>query len=74
MLKQTQAPKNKLSHTLRSWLPILSSSVEELKETLEPFLADNPFASVRQRNLSELPSAAPSKKEKIFSKKYQKTA
>ncbi|WP_314979466.1 hypothetical protein, partial [Campylobacter rectus] len=29
MLKQTQAPKNKLSHTLRSWLPILSSSVEE---------------------------------------------
>ena len=74
MLKQTQAPKNKLSHTLRSWLPILSSSVEELKETLEPFLADNPFASVQQRNLSELPSAAPSKKEKNFFKEISKNS
>ncbi|MGP1484781.1 MAG: RNA polymerase factor sigma-54 [Campylobacter sp.] len=52
MLKQkhAQAPKNKLSHTLRSWLPILSSSIEELKDTLEPFLKDNPFASVEQKN------------------------
>ena len=74
MLKQTQAPKNKLSHTLRSWLPILSSSVEELKETLEPFLVDNPFASVQQRNLSELPSAAPSKKEKNFFKEISKNS
>ena len=74
MLKQTQAPKNKLSHTLRSWLPILSSSVEELKETLEPFLADNPFASVQQRNLSELPSAAPSKKDKNFFKEISKNS
>ena len=74
MLKQTQAPKNKLSHTLRSWLPILSSSVEELKETREPCLADNPFSSVQQRNLSELPSAAPSKKEKNFFKEISKNS
>ena len=59
---------------MRSWLPILSSSVEELKETLEPFLADNPFASVQQRNLSELPSAVPSKKNKNFFKEISKNS
>jgi RNA polymerase sigma-54 factor len=55
MLKQvaTLAPKNKLSHTLRSWLPILSSSVEELKDTLEPFLADNPFATIEEKSLNK---------------------
>lgn len=52
MLKQTAsiAPKGKLSHTLRSWLPILSSSIEELKETLEPFVAQNPFVTIEHRN------------------------
>ncbi|WP_169940763.1 RNA polymerase factor sigma-54 [Campylobacter sp. RM15925] len=52
MLKQTAsiAPKGKLSHTLRSWLPILSSSIEELKETLEPFVAQNPFVTIEHKN------------------------
>ncbi|MGB2553563.1 RNA polymerase factor sigma-54 [Campylobacter sp. MOP51] len=52
MLKQTAsiAPKGKLSHTLRSWLPILSSSIEELKETLEPFVAQNPFVTIEYKN------------------------
>ncbi|MDO5046181.1 RNA polymerase factor sigma-54 [Campylobacter sp.] len=52
MLKQTAslAPKGKLSQTLRSWLPILSSSIEELKETLEPFVANNPFVTIEHKN------------------------
>lgn len=50
MLRQTQAlsPKNKLNQTLRSWLPILQSSLDELKETLEPFIQNNPFVSIEQ--------------------------
>lgn len=52
MLRQTEslALKGKLSATLRSWLPILSSSIEELKETLEPFVADNPFVTIEHRS------------------------
>lgn len=52
MLRQTEslALKGKLSATLRSWLPILSSSIEELKETLEPFVADNPFVTIEHKN------------------------
>ncbi|MCR4942291.1 MAG: RNA polymerase factor sigma-54, partial [Campylobacter sp.] len=51
MLRQTQklAPKIKLNQTLRSWLPILQSSIDELKETLEPMLTQNPFVSVEQK-------------------------
>ncbi|MBE3605531.1 RNA polymerase factor sigma-54 [Campylobacter sp. RM13119] len=52
MLRQTQAlsPKLKLNQTLRSWLPILQSSLDELKETLEPFVENNPFASIEQNS------------------------
>ncbi|QCD52688.1 RNA polymerase factor sigma-54 [Campylobacter sp. RM16192] len=54
MLRQTEslALKGKLSATLRSWLPILSSSIEELKETLEPFVTDNPFVTIEHKNQS----------------------
>ncbi|MBR8465941.1 RNA polymerase factor sigma-54 [Campylobacter sp. faydin G-140] len=53
MLRQAQAlaPKTKLNQTLRSWLPILQSSLDELKETLEPFVAENPFISIEHKNL-----------------------
>jgi len=50
MLKQklSQAPKNKLSQTLRSWLPILQANIEDLKESLSEMTKDNPFVSVEQ--------------------------
>lgn len=51
--KQTLAPKIKLNQTLRSWLPILQSGLDELKETLEPFIKDNPFATIEHRNLEK---------------------
>lgn len=49
MLKQkvTQAPKTKISQTLRSWLPILQANIEELKENLDKFAEDNPFLNIK---------------------------
>lgn len=51
--KQTLAPKIKLNQTLRSWLPILQSGLDELKETLEPFIKDNPFATIEHKNVEK---------------------
>lgn len=48
-LKQTQSVdvKQKLSTTLRSWLPILHSSLSELDKTLEPFMESNPLVELK---------------------------
>ena len=51
--KQTLAPKIKLNQTLRNWLPILQSGLDELKETLEPFIKENPFATIEHKNLEK---------------------
>ena len=51
--KQTLAPKIKLNQTPRSWLPILQSGLDELKETLEPFIKENPFATIEHKNLEK---------------------
>ncbi|MCX2683123.1 RNA polymerase factor sigma-54 [Campylobacter sp. MIT 21-1685] len=50
MLKQKvqQTQKTKLSHTLRSWLPLLQASIEDLKENLEQISQNNPFVSVNE--------------------------
>ena len=45
-LSQKLTTKAKLNQTLRSWLPILQASGDELKEILEPFLEKNPFAQI----------------------------
>ena len=42
--------KQKLSSTLRSWLPILQSDLESLQEILEPFALQNPFIQIRAGN------------------------
>ena len=42
--------KQKLSSTLRSWLPILQSDLESLQEILEPFAAQNPFVEIKPGN------------------------
>ncbi|WP_169764186.1 RNA polymerase factor sigma-54 [Campylobacter mucosalis] len=51
MLRLTQAlaPKNRLNQTLRSWLPILQSSLDDLKDTLDEFCEKNPFISVESQ-------------------------
>lgn len=46
----TPSTKQKLSTTLRSWLPILQSNLESLSETLEPFCEANPLLQIRPGN------------------------
>ncbi|WP_263832850.1 RNA polymerase factor sigma-54 [Sulfurospirillum oryzae] len=43
----TQTTKQKFSSTLRGWLPILQANLDSLVETLEPFVQENPFISVK---------------------------
>ncbi len=45
-----QNTKQKLSSTLRSWLPILQSNIESLQEVLEPFAKENPFIEIKIGN------------------------
>ena len=48
-LRQTQSTglKTKLSSTLRSWLPILQSGLDELEEQLREYEKENPYMEVR---------------------------
>lgn len=39
--------KNKLSNTLRNWLPILQSSLSDLGEAMSPFVEGNPLIDVK---------------------------
>ncbi|MDD2357283.1 MAG: RNA polymerase factor sigma-54 [Thiovulaceae bacterium] len=43
---QSVETKNKLSNTLRNWLPILHSSLSELGEVMNPFVESNPVVEV----------------------------
>ena len=43
---QSVETKNKLSNTLRNWLPILHSSLSELGEVMNPFIESNPVVEV----------------------------
>lgn len=46
-LKLSPSHKTKLSTTLKSWLPILQSSNDELEATLNEMIKDNPYAEVK---------------------------
>jgi RNA polymerase sigma-54 factor len=39
--------KNKLSNTLRNWLPILQSSLSDLGEAMAPFIESNPLIDIK---------------------------
>jgi RNA polymerase sigma-54 factor len=45
-VKQNVDVKTKLSHTLRNWLPILQTSLNELEDTLKPFVEENPLVEI----------------------------
>ncbi|MWV62101.1 RNA polymerase factor sigma-54 [Helicobacter saguini] len=45
-LRQNIATKTKLSSTLKSWLPILQSPINELEETLSKISEDNPCLNI----------------------------
>ena len=44
---QSVESKNKLSSTLRNWLPILHSSLGDLEEAMSPFVEGNPLIEVK---------------------------
>jgi len=44
---QSVESKNKLSSTLRNWLPILHSSLGDLEEAMSPFIEGNPLIEVK---------------------------
>ena len=48
-LRQVQSVENKhkLSGTLKSWLPILHSSLADLGEVMNPFVEANPLIEVK---------------------------
>ncbi len=60
------ATKHKLSQTLRSWLPILQSDLESLKETLDASAKENPFIEIVSG--SEVKSSSKKFKEKTYQK------
>ncbi|MDA3969026.1 RNA polymerase factor sigma-54 [Helicobacter ibis] len=45
--QNTTSLKTKLSSTLKSWLPLLQSGINELEETLDSISKDNPYFDVR---------------------------
>ncbi|TLE15761.1 RNA polymerase factor sigma-54 [Helicobacter apodemus] len=52
MKLKTQASttlKSKLSSTLKSWLPILQSGMQDLEETLGEFAKDNPYFDIKSK-------------------------
>ncbi len=65
----TQTQKQKLSQTMRSWLPLLQADLESLPEALEPFKESNPFLEVRCAN--ETQNHPKFKKKNFFSQVCQ---
>lgn len=70
-LRQTQSVdvKQKLSTTLRSWLPLLHSSLSELDKTLEPFIETNPLVELKSGFESSLESPKKIYKENLNNSK-----
>ncbi len=67
--KITQTQKQKLSQTLRSWLPILQADLESLPEALEAFKKTNPFLEIRCAN--EIQNQPKFKKKNFFTQAVQ---
>ncbi len=65
-LRQSVSTKTKLSATLRSWLPILQSDLESLKETLDEHVKDNPYVQIRSANESVGQEVGQSNSKKFF--------
>lgn len=64
-LKPKQKPKQHLSPTLKSWIPILQGSNSDLEEILEDFTAQNPLVEI-QSNIAQNITSANIKLKKAF--------
>jgi RNA polymerase sigma-54 factor len=58
---QSVTTKQKLSTTLRNWLPVLHSSLNELDEVLKPFIEENPLVEVHSGFEENLSATIPKK-------------
>ncbi len=67
---QNTSQKTKLSQTMQSWLPILQSDLESLKETLDNATKENPFVHVTSGSEVNLPA----KSKKLKREEYVKNA
>ena len=56
---QNVETKHKLSTTLRNWLPILHASLDELNETLQPFIEANPVVEIKNNFEEDFSSKFP---------------
>ncbi|STQ86218.1 RNA polymerase factor sigma-54 [Helicobacter muridarum] len=63
-LRQNIAVKSKLSSTLKSWLPILQSPINELEETLNKISQDNPYIEIESAFSTSLQGLYQSKSPK----------
>lgn len=61
-LRTSLQTKTKLSATLKSWLPILQSGLDDLEETLSEFARENPYLEVRSTIQGDLSSKLPKKR------------
>lgn len=66
-LRQGVSSKQKLSQTLRGWLPVLQADISSLKETLDEMAQENPFVEVISGN--EVSARTGVKKERLESRK-----
>ena len=53
--------KHKLSNTLRNWLPILQSSIDELEETIKPMVDANPIVEISSGFEKDFKTSIPKK-------------
>ncbi len=53
--------KNKLSNTLRNWLPILQSSLSDLGDAMAPFVESNPLIDIKSGYEESFESRIPKK-------------
>lgn len=61
-LKHNIQNKNKLSATLKSWLPILQSNITNLEETLGDYISENPYIDVHSKFTENLSAKMPKPK------------
>lgn len=53
--------KHKLSNTLRNWLPILQSSIDELEDTIKPMVDANPVVEISSGFEKDFKTSIPKK-------------
>ncbi|MCQ2668123.1 RNA polymerase factor sigma-54 [Helicobacter pylori] len=62
ILRANLSPKNKLNATLKGWLPILQSELEDLEEVLKQNALDNPLIKIENKRIKNFSDRFSAKK------------